>query len=337
MVLSFRWRRAIAARTRTVGATMPMRRGRNDNIDIIPAMRLHLLVLDGVFDLGLAAPDRHALHRQRARRHARRAAAADRDHARRRSAPRADGAGADRAGGPAPPAVRRPDAVLVPALGAKMPDALAARLAGADVRDAMSCCSAGRAAAPTVGAACTGTFVRRRERPPRRRAGDDLVVAGADVPPALSEDRARRVAHARAVEQRHDRGRGDGPPRPRARRCCAAQPGARGARGALSAGRGARLAGRVRDPRPPRAFRSRGRALRDLGTAQARQGLLARRSCACRRRQRADARAAPAEHARQDAAVVLPGPARRARAAPAAHRQRERRPDRARRSATPTA
>ena len=29
--------------------------GRSDNFDIIPAMRLHLLVLDGVFDLGLAA------------------------------------------------------------------------------------------------------------------------------------------------------------------------------------------------------------------------------------------------------------------------------------------
>ena len=29
--------------------------GNNDNIDIIAAMKLHILVCDGVFDLGLAA------------------------------------------------------------------------------------------------------------------------------------------------------------------------------------------------------------------------------------------------------------------------------------------
>jgi transcriptional regulator GlxA family with amidase domain len=55
--------------------------------------------------------------------------------------------------------VRRPDAVLVPALGAKMPDALAARLARPDVSDAVAALQRWSRAGATTGAACTGTFV----------------------------------------------------------------------------------------------------------------------------------------------------------------------------------
>ena len=132
--------------------------GKIDNIDIIPAMRIHLLVLDGVFDLGLAAltdtlttanelaatlPDAPApieLTLVGVRRRVRTAhglivpvAAAD--------------------------AVPVPDIVLVPALGAKMPDALAARLAQPDVRDAGETLRRWAQAGADTGAACTGTFV----------------------------------------------------------------------------------------------------------------------------------------------------------------------------------
>ena len=121
-------------------------------------MRIHLLVLDGVFDLGLAAltdtlttanelavtladaPPPIELTLVGVRRRVRTAhglivpvrAAAD---------------------------VRPPDIALVPALGAKMPEALVARLAQADVRDAIATLQRWSAAGATTGAACTGTFV----------------------------------------------------------------------------------------------------------------------------------------------------------------------------------
>jgi transcriptional regulator GlxA family with amidase domain len=121
-------------------------------------MRLHLLVLDGVFDLGLAAltdtlvtanevaaslPDAPApiemsLVGVRRRVHT--------------------------AQGLTVPVrrvedVRRPDVVLVPALGAKMPDALAARLQHADIADATRALQRWSRAGAATGAACTGTFV----------------------------------------------------------------------------------------------------------------------------------------------------------------------------------
>ena len=121
-------------------------------------MRLHLLVLDGVFDLGLAAltdtlttanelastlPDAPApieltLVGVRRRVHT------------------AQGLTV-----PVVPvaSVPLPDAVLVPALGAKMPQALAARLAHADVVDATIALQRWSRAGATVGAACTGTFL----------------------------------------------------------------------------------------------------------------------------------------------------------------------------------
>ena len=121
-------------------------------------MRLHLLVLDGVFDLGLAAltdtlvtanelaptlkdapaPIELALVGVRRRVHT------------------AQGLTV-----PVVPAdsVARPDAVLVPALGAKMPEALAARLVRPDVADAAALLQRWFAAGATMGAACTGTFL----------------------------------------------------------------------------------------------------------------------------------------------------------------------------------
>ena len=121
-------------------------------------MRLHILVLDGVFDLGLAAltdtlstanelagtlPDAPApmavtLVGVRRRVHTAQGLTVP-------VVPVAD--------------VRRPDAVLVPALGAKMPDTLAARLARPDVLDAVTTLQRWSRAGATTGAACTGTFL----------------------------------------------------------------------------------------------------------------------------------------------------------------------------------
>jgi transcriptional regulator GlxA family with amidase domain len=132
--------------------------GENDNIDIIPAMRLHLLVLDGVFDLGLAAltdtlstanelstmlPDAPApieMTLVGVRRRVRTAQGLT---------------------VPVLPAITmpRPDVVLVPALGAKMPQALAARLVRPDVRDATDVLQRWARAEASAGAACTGTFL----------------------------------------------------------------------------------------------------------------------------------------------------------------------------------
>ena len=121
-------------------------------------MRLHLLVLDGVFDLGLAAltdtlstanelaatlpdaPPPIALTLVGVRKRVRTAQGLT---------------------VPVLPAtsVRRPEMVLVPALGAKMPDTLAARLALPDVADATLVLQRWSRAGATLGAACTGTFL----------------------------------------------------------------------------------------------------------------------------------------------------------------------------------
>jgi transcriptional regulator GlxA family with amidase domain len=143
---------AVSRRSRAVAS------GGIDNIDIISAMRIHLLVLDAAFDLGLAAltdtlttanelgalqPDAPApieLRLVGVRRRVR----------------TAHGLVV-----PVEPAddVPTPDIALVPALGAKMPDALAARLAQRDVRDAAAVLRRWSAAGAATGAACTGTFV----------------------------------------------------------------------------------------------------------------------------------------------------------------------------------
>jgi len=121
-------------------------------------MRLHVLVLDGVFDLGLAAltdtlvtanelaptlktpvaPIELTLVGVRRRVHTAQGLTVPVHSA---------------------DSVARPDAVLVPALGAKMPEALAARLARPDVADAGAVLQRWAGAGATLGAACTGTFV----------------------------------------------------------------------------------------------------------------------------------------------------------------------------------
>jgi transcriptional regulator GlxA family with amidase domain len=121
-------------------------------------MRLHLLVLDGVFDLGLAAlTDTLCTANELAATLAEPPAPIEITLVGvRRRVRTAQGLSV-----PVVPAasVRRPEAVLVPALGAKMPDALAARLARADVRDAMRVLQRWARGGAAVGAACTGTFV----------------------------------------------------------------------------------------------------------------------------------------------------------------------------------
>ena len=121
-------------------------------------MRLHLLVLDGVFDLGLAAlTDTFSTANALA------ATLPDAPAALevalvgvRRRVHTAQGLTV-----PVLPAAlaARPDMVLVPALGAKMPDTLAARLGLPDVADACAALRSWAGAGAVLGAACTATFV----------------------------------------------------------------------------------------------------------------------------------------------------------------------------------
>ena len=121
-------------------------------------MRLHVLVLDGVFDLGLAAlTDTLATANELA-------AALPEAPAPieftlvgvRRRVRTAQGLTVPVV---AADSIAQPDAVLVPALGAKMPDTLGARLAQRDVVDALALLQRWARSAATIGAACTGTFV----------------------------------------------------------------------------------------------------------------------------------------------------------------------------------
>jgi transcriptional regulator GlxA family with amidase domain len=132
--------------------------GRNDNDAIVPAMRLHVLVLDGVFDLGLAALTDTLLTANELA-----PTLADAPPpiqltlvGVRRRVRTAQGLSV-----PVVPAARagRPDAVLVPALGAKMPAALAERLARPDVADAVALLQRWSRGGASLGAACTGTFL----------------------------------------------------------------------------------------------------------------------------------------------------------------------------------
>ncbi len=132
--------------------------GKNDNIDIIVAMKLHLLVCDGVFDLGLAAlTDTVGLANAMAG-----------------SLPQAPAhieltlVGVRRrirtAQGLTVPVVTahgvpEPDVVLVPAFGDKMPDTLSARLTRPDVPDAVAALQHWSTAGAHLGAACSGSFL----------------------------------------------------------------------------------------------------------------------------------------------------------------------------------
>ena len=121
-------------------------------------MRLHLLVLDGVFDLGLAALlDTLSTANQLAGTLADAPAPIELTVVGvRRRVRTAHGLTV-----PVVPEVRarRPDAVLVPALGDKMPDDLAKRLTRPDIPDAIALLRRWARSGATLGAACTGTFV----------------------------------------------------------------------------------------------------------------------------------------------------------------------------------
>ena len=121
-------------------------------------MRIHILVLDGVFDLGLSAlTDTLGTARQLAGSLAQPPTAIDVTLVGvRRRVRTAQGLTV-----PVVPvhSVRNPDIVLVPALGANMPDTLAARLARPDVADAVVALRRWSTATAVVGAACTGTFL----------------------------------------------------------------------------------------------------------------------------------------------------------------------------------
>jgi len=121
-------------------------------------MRLHLLVLDGVFDLGLAAlTDTLSTANELAGSLAQAPAPVDVTLVGvRRRVRTAHGLTV-----PVVPlhALANPDVVLVPALGAKMPDTLSARLASADVADAAVALRHWAHSGAVAGAACTGTFL----------------------------------------------------------------------------------------------------------------------------------------------------------------------------------
>ena len=121
-------------------------------------MRIHILVLDGVFDLGLSAlTDTLGTAKQLAGSLAQPPTAIDVTLVGvRRRVRTAHGLTV-----PVVPVhgVRKPDIVLVPALGANMPDTLAARLARPDVADAVVALRRWSTATVVVGAACTGTFL----------------------------------------------------------------------------------------------------------------------------------------------------------------------------------
>jgi transcriptional regulator GlxA family with amidase domain len=121
-------------------------------------MRLHILVLDGVFDLGLSAiADTLATANELGKTLASPPPPIDFSFVGVRSRVRT-------AQGLTVPVLsvakaRQPEVLLVPALGAKMPEALTARLAMPDVADACASLQSWSRRAITIGAACTGTFV----------------------------------------------------------------------------------------------------------------------------------------------------------------------------------
>jgi transcriptional regulator GlxA family with amidase domain len=121
-------------------------------------MRIRVLVLDGVFDLGLAAlTDSLNTANQLAGSLEQAPTPAEVTLVGvRRRVRTAQGLTV-----PVVPALHaeKPDVVLVPALGAKMPDTLAERLAQTDVGDAVSVLRQWSSAGAIVGAACTGTFL----------------------------------------------------------------------------------------------------------------------------------------------------------------------------------
>ena len=131
---------------------------KNDNFDIIIAMKLHILVCDGVFDLGLAAltdtvglANAMAGSLPQAPAHIELTLVGVRRRIR-----TAQGLTV-----PVVPArgVPEPDVVLVPAFGDKMPDTLSARLTRPDVPDAVAALQQWSTAGAHLGAACSCSFL----------------------------------------------------------------------------------------------------------------------------------------------------------------------------------
>src|SRR5262249_11649956 len=131
--------------------------GRNAIFDIIMAMRVNVLVLDNVFDLGLSA----VLDTFQT--------ANELIHMSGLTVPPFEVriAGVRRAGktsqGLAVPvnakSWRAPDCVVVPAIGFKMPDPLESALARPDIQDAGASLRQWARGGATMTAACVGTFV----------------------------------------------------------------------------------------------------------------------------------------------------------------------------------
>jgi transcriptional regulator GlxA family with amidase domain len=132
--------------------------GKIDKFDIIPAMRIHVLALDGVFDTGLAILlDTLSIANDLAN-----SSSASSSPLEvtvigvRRNIRTSQGLSV-----PVVPVARcgRPDVVLIPALGAKMPEALQEALERPDVADAGMLLRQWADSGVLIGAACTGTFV----------------------------------------------------------------------------------------------------------------------------------------------------------------------------------
>lgn len=132
--------------------------GENDNNDTVFAMEVCVLVLDGVFDLGLSAVlDTLSTANDLAVASGRRGGPMFRIRlvGVRRRVITQQGLRVPVGSAPAD----APDMVVIPALGCKVPDALRSALARKDVADASDVLCAYGAAGSQLAAACTGTFV----------------------------------------------------------------------------------------------------------------------------------------------------------------------------------
>lgn len=138
--------------------TLLLASGKIDNYGIVPAMRIYVLALDGVFDTGLSTIlDTFSIANDLAA-----SAGTPSVHFEvtvvgvRLQVRTGQGLSV-----PVVPAAQlpRPDIVLVPALGAKMPETLRMALERRDVADAGERLREWSNAGALAGAACTGTFV----------------------------------------------------------------------------------------------------------------------------------------------------------------------------------
>jgi transcriptional regulator GlxA family with amidase domain len=137
--------------------------GNIDNIDIIFAMRIHVLALNGVFDTGLATVlDAFATANELAAATGIRSLNFEVQVAGLRKAVHTSQGlkvpviAADR--------LRTPDCVVVPAIGQKMPEPLVAALARREVREAGEVLTQWTRRGALVAAACIGTFVLAEAR-----------------------------------------------------------------------------------------------------------------------------------------------------------------------------